>query len=163
MGELQQRAQGKQGNSVDQLAQAGKEFLDETMAHTQDEALKLEMAAGAYLGFQVRNTLGIKEYCKKFGVDVSPFADGILRHNADIRQKVNALGVHDLTYDQWMDLLRSQIMPLIKQEMEVISQQIGGDTKQACQYVNNNASALTKRNTFKAFFPNQYRMVMNAP
>ncbi len=142
-------------------AQRGKQFLDNTMQRMKNEQYKRELAAGAYLGYEVRNTLGIKDFCGRYGVDVTPFSVAVLRVHKDLVLRVDALNITDETRAEAYTKLRAQMLPAIQDEMILLGEFLRENTRAACVFLRDRPEQMLKMGSFEKLYPMQYEILMS--
>lgn len=140
---------------------SGKNFLDDAMNHVKKQQYKLELAAGAYIGFEVRNTLALKEFCGRYGVDVALFSAAVLNEHEGVASRVKDLNITTESREASFKMLRRHMMPVIQDEMAIIAEKLGKNTGAACVFVKDNADQLAKINSFKRLYPAQYNLLMS--
>jgi len=141
-------------------AQRGKQFLDHTMQRMQNNDHKRELAAGAYIGYEVRNTLAIKDFCKRYAVDVEVYSQAVLSAHRSVRQHVGSLNITNESRTETYEKLRLQMLPAIQDEMALLGEFLRKNTRAACIFLRDNPEQMLKMGSFEKLYPQQYKILM---
>lgn len=138
-------------------ADAGNRRLDEMAPGAERRSAAADMFWGAYF----LNTRGRVTYCKRLGVDVSPFVRSYERVNRDALDATR----RDFQRRSWdperlTPMLGNQQRSLLEVDMKEIAGSLQGSTTDACNLIADSADAVAELLLFSKMAPRAYRALM---
>lgn len=121
---------------------------------------KRQTAAGVFSGYMARNTIGLKEYCDQQGVDMTPFVDKFIKHNAPMAEVAQKYYVVENQVESAFAEMKDTVMRMVDMEMQDVAKMLKyPSTKESCVFMNDSADRILSKASFKDLVPAAYAVL----
>lgn len=125
------------------LRQEFVEITTKKLNSESDPKRKLKTAAANFYGFYLINVRGRAEYCREYGVDISPFVSEFARiHVNELARAEKISSDESITAEGLYVSLQPQMRKMLAQDMKDVGLQWNVSQQEACKLIAQNGEAL---------------------
>lgn len=149
------------GASESAAASATAEDENKEAAAEREKKKRVAQAAGGFLGFYLANTRERNTFCRQQGVSIDAFNFSFEQaHNRELEKARSTIAEYGISEEKLLENVQSQIQEVVKQEMGNLAHSRKSTLKEACEFFNENSTALSSTMQFSKAKPAMHQSLM---